>query len=226
MGALFLYLNQVFDRGFNHRDYGLRGGGQPAKNDPIDPNAIAGGFERDARRASPVIRCFAVALALVFTSASAEDLIGKIIHVTDGDTLTVRTAQPLDYRIRINGIDAPEKGQGYGDRAKRNLEILALNKEARLDCYKTDKYRRKVCRVFVDGKDIGLEQVRVGAGWWYREYANEQTLAERGAYGNAETEARAGHLGLWYDKGPMPPWEWRVSHRGRGGQSKNTLRTN
>jgi len=159
------------------------------------------------------------ALALLYAlSANAEELTGKVIRVADGDTLTIRTAQPLDYRIRINGIDAPEKGQAYGDRAKQNLVRLALGRQAQLDCYKVDQYRRKVCRVFVAGKDVGLEHVRVGMAWWYRRFAGEQTEAERREYERAEVDARAGHLGLWHDQHPVPPWEWRaVRRRGKGG---------
>lgn len=116
----------------------------PASNDQIDPDAIEGGSEKGARLASTVFRwtaiaALAVARALVYAiSANAEELTEMLIRVADGDTLTLRTAQ-LDYRIRISGIDAPEKGHAFGNRSKQNLVLLALNKDARLDCYKTDQ---------------------------------------------------------------------------------------
>ncbi len=140
---------------------------------------------------------------------------GKVIRVADGDTLTIRTSQPLDYRIRISGIDAPEKGRPFGNRSKQNLAQLALNKQAQADCYKTDRYQRRVCRVFVEGRDVGVEQVRVGAAWWYRLYSKEQPAAERREYGEAEDQARAAKLGLWQDSKPVPPWERRAEKRGK-----------
>ncbi len=159
------------------------------------------------------MRLLALCLTLVAQFALADTIEGKVIRVADGDTLTIRTSQPLDYRIRISGIDAPEKGQPFGNRSKQNLAQLALNKLAQLDCYKTDRYQRKVCRVSVEGRDVGLEQVRVGAAWWYRLYAKEQTVAERREYGEAADQARTGKLGLWREQSPVPPREWRRSQR-------------
>ncbi len=159
------------------------------------------------------MRGLALFLALAAQVALAETIEGKVVRVADGDTLTIRTSQPQDYRIRLSGIDAPEKGQPFGNRSKQNLAQLALNKPALADCYKTDKYRRKVCRVAVEGRDVDLEQVRVGAAWWYRLYAKEQTVAERREYGEAEDQARAAKLGLWREQKPMPPWEWRAEKK-------------
>jgi endonuclease YncB( thermonuclease family) len=189
---------------------------QPASNDPVDPDRV-GASERGLRRASTAIRwaivaALAVALGLFYVlSASAESLTGKVIRVADGDTLTLRTAEPLDYTIRIAGIDAPEKGQAFGNRSKQHLTNLTLNKEAQADCYKIDQYKRKVCRVFVDGRDVGLEQVKFGAAWWYRRFAGEQQEAERRDYERAEAAAKAQRFGLWQDNDPVPPWEWRRS---------------
>ncbi len=151
--------------------------------------------------------------ALELGAVHAENLSGKVIRVADGDTLTLRSSQPLDYRIRISGIDAPEKGQPYGNRSKQNLAQLALNKQAQADCYKTDRYQRKVCRVVVEGRDVGLEQVREGAAWWYRLYAKEQTVAERREFGEAEDQAKAAKVGLWREANPVPPWEWRAEKK-------------
>ena len=86
---------------------------------------------------------FAVAPELFcIMSANAEDLTGRVHRIADGDTLAIRTAQLLDYRTRVSGIDAPEKGQPFGNRSKQNVAHLALKKQAQLDCYKTDRYRR------------------------------------------------------------------------------------
>ncbi len=169
------------------------------------------------------MRCLALCLALVVQAALADTIEGKVIRVADGDTLTIRTAQPLDYRIRISGIDAPEKGQPFGNRSKQNLAQLTLNKQARLDCYKTDRYQRKVCRVSVEGRDVGLEQVRVGAAWWYRAYVKKQTVAERREYESAEDQPKAAKLGLWHDKDSVPPWEWRHAKKSRRARRRGKL---
>jgi endonuclease YncB( thermonuclease family) len=78
-----------------------------------------------------------------------------------------------------------------------------------LQCKTEDRYRRKVCVVFVDGQDVGLEHVKAGLAWWYRKYANEQSLHDRVNYGDAEFNARRNRVSLWQSNRPIPPWEWR-----------------
>jgi endonuclease YncB( thermonuclease family) len=148
-----------------------------------------------------------------WTLANGEEIRGKVISVADGDTITVLTADKQQHRIRLAGIDAPEKGQAFGNRSKQNLVSLALNKEAQLDCYKTDRYKRKVCRVTAETRDVALEQVRAGLAWWYRRYANEQTREEQSDYEQAQAEARSTGVGLWRDREPLPPWGWRAKNR-------------
>src|SRR6185436_13829857 len=118
----------------------------------------------------------------------------------------------------INGTDAPEKRQAFGERSKQTISAMAFQKDARLECHKTDRYKRKVCKVWVQpsdcpscGKtlDVGHAQVIAGMAWWYREYANEQTPDDRGRDESAEDEARLRKWGLWQDKDPVPPWEFR-----------------
>lgn len=84
-----------------------------------------------------------------------------------------------------------------------------FGRDVTLDCGKTDKYRREVCVVMVDGQDANLAQVKAGMAWWYRQYQREQSAAQRSSYEAAEAAARAGRMGLWSDAGPVPPWEWR-----------------
>ncbi|MEJ8814017.1 thermonuclease family protein [Variovorax ureilyticus] len=148
-----------------------------------------------------------------------------IVGVPDGDTLKARCGQPGSYeeiKVRLNGIDAPEKRQAFGERAKQAMSDLVYMKDAELDCRKIDRYGRSVCRVMVPAQsapngpktlDAGLAMVTVGVAWWYRAYAKEQTPQERGQYEYAETEARAKRVGLWRDAEPVPPWEWRKAQR-------------
>ena len=91
---------------------------------------------------------------------------------------------------------------------------MAFNQSARADCRKRDRYQREICVVFVEGKDVGLEQVRAGMAWWYRQYAKEQTAQESSDYEQAELMAKLHRYGLWDSKNPTPPWDWRHGQSG------------
>ncbi len=119
-------------------------------------------------------------------------------------------SEKKQHKVRIAGIDAPERRQPYSDAAKQNLAQLTFTRLVEARCYKRDRYGRDVCRVFIGaGQDAGLEQIRAGMAWWFREYANEQTPQEREAYQAAEEAAKAEARGLWWEGKPVPPWEWR-----------------
>lgn len=145
--------------------------------------------------------------------AHAETISGRIVSVADGDTLTILDTTNQQHKIRIAGIDSPEKAQDFGQKAKTNLSALAFDQPATADCRKRDRYQRRVCVVRVAGKDVGLEQVRAGMAWWYRQYISEQTTLERAEYEQAELGAKLRRLGLWGGKPPIPPWEWRRGYR-------------
>jgi endonuclease YncB( thermonuclease family) len=143
----------------------------------------------------------------------AETLVGRIIGVSDGDTLTLLDAGKQTHKIRLSGVDAPEKKQAYGQQSKLNLSNLAYGHEATADCPKRDRYRRPVCLVTVAGKDVGLQQIHQGLAWWYRTYAHEQRAQDRRGYERAEQMAREKRVGLWREKDPKAPWEWRRERR-------------
>jgi endonuclease YncB( thermonuclease family) len=134
---------------------------------------------------------------------------GKVVGVSDGDTITVLDSSKTQHKIRLEGIDAPEKAQPFGNRSKQHLSDQVFGKQVEVQSNKTDKYGRTVGKVLINGKDAKLEQVRAGFAWHYKEYAKEQSASDRVAYANAETSARAVKSGLWNDPKPMPPWEWR-----------------
>ncbi len=137
------------------------------------------------------------------------DMTGKVVAVADGDTITVLDGAKTQHKIRLAGIDAPESKQAFGQASKKHLSDLVFGRDVTLDCGKTDKYRREVCVVMVDGQDANLAQVKAGMAWWYRQYKKEQTSQQRPAYEAAEAFAKAGKVGLWGDADPVPPWEWR-----------------
>ena len=98
----------------------------------------------------------------------------RVVGVSDGDTITVLDSYNQQHRIRLYGIDAPEKKQPFGSRAKQNLSSLAFGRGATVEWSKTDRYGRIVGKVTVSGEDVGLRQLQAGLAWWYRQYAREQ----------------------------------------------------
>jgi endonuclease YncB( thermonuclease family) len=136
-----------------------------------------------------------VAGFLMCAGAAADTLSGRVVRVVDGDTLVLLVAGHEQERIRLAGIDCPERKQAFGTRAKQALT------------------RRVAGKVIADGRDVDLALVREGRCWWYRKYAREQTRADRVLYENAEAKARKKRLGLWRDPAPVPPWEWRKEHQ-------------
>ncbi|MDP1740981.1 thermonuclease family protein [Polaromonas sp.] len=148
-------------------------------------------------------------LALGSQVASSETIAGRVVGVTDGDTLTVKDASDQQFKIRLSGIDAPEKGQPFGNLAKESLSEMVFNKQVVVESSKEDRYRRKVGKVQHEGTDVNLEQVKKGMAWHYIAYANEQAPADREAYANAEAEAKSQRRGLWREKMPSAPWEVR-----------------
>mgnify|MGYP001061623653 CR=1 FL=1 len=151
---------------------------------------------------------------LVSTQAFANTLQGKVINVTDGDTVTILDEQGLKHPIRLVGIDAPEKGQPYGEASTQNLIELVSGKTVTIEYEKRDRYKRIVGKVLVDPPgevfclaigcvkkiDAGLEQVMAGLAWHYKKHQNEQSEKDREEYSAAESVARGQQLGLWKEK--------------------------
>jgi endonuclease YncB( thermonuclease family)/methylphosphotriester-DNA--protein-cysteine methyltransferase len=135
---------------------------------------------------------------------------GKVINVHDGDTVTVLDSNNKKFHIRLQGIDAPELKQAYGAVSQENLSRLVLGKQVTIVWTKVDKYRRTVGTIMLDGKDMNIEQVKAGAAWHFKKYADEQDPKDRVTYARAEEEARAARLGLWQDPNPTPPGDYRV----------------
>lgn len=150
-----------------------------------------------------------IAFTLLASAAGAGTLTGRVVGIADGDTLTVLDATKTRHRIRLVGIDAPEKSQPFGQACKKSLSDLAYNRAVAVESKKLDKYGRAIGKVLVDGQDANLEQVRRGCGWHYKQYQNEQSLDDRLSYNAAEEAARKDRVGLWSDPKPVPPWEWR-----------------
>ena len=152
-------------------------------------------------------RLFAPLLLLFTLSAQAETLEGKVIKIADGDTLTLLTPSNQQVKIRLAGIDTPEKKQPFGNKAKQALSNLAFQKQALVEIAAKDRYGRTIGVVFVDGLNVNAELVKQGMAWVYRKYTDDERLYV------LESEAKQAKRGLWLDKNPIPPWEWRRGKR-------------
>jgi len=150
--------------------------------------------------------CLLLALAC---TANAETITGRVVGVADGDTITVLDADKVQHKIRLAGIDAPEKKQAFGNRSKESLSALTFDKTVAVETSKRDRYGRQIGKVLVNGRDVNLVQVERGIAWFYRQYQREQSPNDRRLYEAAEDAARAGKRGLWRDADPVPPWEFR-----------------
>ncbi|MCX7176732.1 MAG: thermonuclease family protein [Proteobacteria bacterium] len=177
------------------------------------------------------VRPWLVALLLGMPAGAslAAVLHGQVVRVADGDTLTVADGRHRKIKVRLVGIDAPEKDQPYGREAKAHLASLVLGKAVDVEWDKRDIYGRVIGQVLVAPgncpacdkiRDAGLAQISAGYAWWYRSESRELTHEEKSRYALAENAARARHGGLWAAPAPMPPWEWR---HGQAGHSPSLL---
>lgn len=153
-------------------------------------------------------------LAFAWQISLAEAYIGRVIGVSDGDTITVLDNSNTQHKIRLAGIDAPEKSQAFGQRSKENLSVLVFGKSVLVDSRKNDRYGRSIGKITVNGQDANLAQIRAGFAWHYKAYEKEQLPADRAAYSQAETDARRRRAGVWQDSMPIPPWDFRHGTRG------------
>lgn len=131
-------------------------------------------------------------------------LAGKVVGVTDGDTITVLVdRQPV--KVRLDGIDCPEKLQAFGTKAKQLTSDLAFGKQVTIKVVGKDRYKRVIGIVGLpDGKNLNQEIVAAGLAWWYRKYAPKNRALE-----DLEKAARIARRGLWAEPNPVPPWAWR-----------------
>ena len=146
----------------------------------------------------------AASLALAVSFSAWADFTGKVVHVADGDSITVLRDRE-QVKVRLVEIDAPEMGQAFGNRSKQALEDLVKGQQVRVVERGHDKYHRTLGRIYRGDLDVNAEQVRQGMAWVYRQYAKDATLYP------IEAEAAEQKRGLWRDAAPVPPWEWRKS---------------
>lgn len=135
--------------------------------------------------------------------ARSNAITGRVVAVHDGDTVTLLTEDTTTLRIRLDGIDAPESDQPFGKASKKSLSDLVFGKTVRVVTSGIDPYGRTLGHIYAGEVWANLAQVEQGMAWQYTHYSNDGRLH------SAEAHARAAHLGLWQDKKPIPPWDWR-----------------
>lgn len=153
-------------------------------------------------------------VSIGFQRATAEqsDITGKVVGVVDGDTLDILTPDKRNLRIRLSGIDAPEKKQPFGMDSKKHLSKLAFNCTASIRVINTDRYGRIVGDVHACGSDVNEGMLRAGYAWVYDQYVERSRESEWKAL---EKKAKAKGKGLWSDPDvePIEPWLWRKGQR-------------
>ena len=148
-----------------------------------------------------------ILVLILVTNLHADELRGKVVSVADGDTITVLDADKVQHRIRLEGIDSPEKKQAFGTKGKERMIEKVADKEVVVQWKKKDQYGRILGDVQLGKQHINLEMVQDGLAWHYKQYSDSKELAE------AEVAARKAKKGLWVDKEPTPPWEFRKKER-------------
>jgi len=145
----------------------------------------------------------------IVDSSGRQELPGRVVAIADGDTVTMLDSANTQHRIRLEGIDAPESHQAFGEQSRLSLSEMIFGKDVSVSYQKVDQYGRLVGKISLDGKDINLEQVKAGMAWHYKFYEDEQTPEDRELYARAEAEARAARRGLWQDPNPTEPYQFR-----------------
>jgi len=167
-------------------------------------------------------RYLAILFVTLVTSTAAADINGKVVAVTDGDTIRILDNNSTQHKIRLTGIDAPEKAQPFGNASRKHLASMVAGKEVRVETSKNDRYGRVLGKVWVQpqncsscGKTLNanLAQILAGMAWWYQDYAKDQPVQDRARYESAVKQAREARLGLWSEADPVPPWAWRRGQR-------------
>jgi micrococcal nuclease len=152
-------------------------------------------------------------LATGAPAAGADPVRWRVVNVHDGDTLTALDHGNVQHKIRLEGIDAPELGQPFGRVSRDRLSELVKGKTATIHQHGKDRYGRVLASVELDGDDLGRRLVSEGLAWHYTRYSKDATLE------SAERDARSAKSGLWGDREPVPPWEWRAGEKDRRRQA-------
>lgn len=156
--------------------------------------------------------CFSIVLTLLPFAAPAATLSGRVTEIHDGDTLTITDDNNATHKVRIAAIDAPELKQSYGLASKHRLGLMMSGTRATVEWERQEQDGTIVGKVLQGKTDIALLQLREGMAWHVKK-EEEQSSLDRRIYAEAEAEARKERVGLWREKKPRAPWDWRKKNR-------------
>jgi endonuclease YncB( thermonuclease family) len=146
---------------------------------------------------------------LIFNSQAQSTLRGKAVRILDGDTFELLVNGNATYKVRLTDIDAPEKGQDFGQVSKQALSDLLKGNDLQVTYDKLDRNNRILGHVYQGNNYVNLEMVKQGMAWHYKKYSSDERFAR------AEYEARQKKRGLWILNAPIAPWEFRANRRKR-----------
>lgn len=152
-------------------------------------------------------------LCFLLYPGNAHAFPAQVIHIADGDTITVLDEHRKHVKIRLYGIDSPEKRQAFGHHAKQYISLLVAGKRVEVECFGEDRFGRTLGIVHSsNGVNINQEMISAGMAWVYRQYCKRPECV---MWVNCERQTRAARRGLWIDSAPVPPWTWRKMKHNR-----------
>lgn len=209
--ALLILAVGVFSRGrTTHHTQRPEATSRPASTGTPRPKKNAATTPEPAGQHAPRTDAKPATAPLVAQNQDHGQLRLHVVGVHDGDTITGLDDTKTQHKIRLDAIDAPELGQPYGQASKKALAEKVFGKEVDVIVKTHDKYGRTVGHVLINGRDANLEMLEEGMAWHYEQYDHNKRLRE------AEQSARDAGKGLWQDRAPVPPWEYRKEHRHNG----------
>jgi endonuclease YncB( thermonuclease family) len=167
------------------------------------------------------------AKVVVPTSIVQDDiklLEGKTVLVYEGDMISIEGKDHKIYSIRLQGIDAPDEKQNNFKKSRNRLADLILGKEVKVLVHKKGEFDRYIGSVYIDGRDVGLTQVEDGMAWHYKALSYEQSAEDRKRYSMAEQKAKTDRKGLWEEKDPVAPWDFRGDVKVEENLATNTVK--
>ena len=153
-----------------------------------------------------------VSFLVAIPALSAQTLQGKVVHVADGDTITILDSTNIQNKVRLNKIDAPEKKQAFGEVSRKHLASMVAGNVVKVEWTKKDKYGRILGDISIGTTNVNLRMVQDGLAWHYKHFDNTSEFA------HAELEAREKKLGLWSNANPVEPWNFRKQRESYDGK--------
>jgi len=164
-----------------------------------------------------------LAVCLLFIAITASAFDGRVVKVTDGDTVEVLDSSNQLTKIRLYGIDAPEQSQDFGQKAKQYVLDMTANKTVEVEAIDTDRYGRTVGVVHIGGAILNTEIVKAGLAWYYSQYCKKSFCGE---WQQIESQARSSKIGLWSIANPQPPWDFRHGKKESGVTGNDNIKQN